>query len=887
MRPNQPGFRKPRKAKLASPSKSMADRLEARTLLAAAVAPADPVIFGNTVTAPLVPRPGHTFYVAGFDSTGTTIADWANASAITPNTTNDLVLNVAPASTNYVACCEGAGGTLGANLLTNGITQTQTAPAPSANQPAVGDGGASDPSGNANTISDLVRDQYFFTYNLGTAGGATPSANGYDLSEIDVITGHHDSRTRVVLVDVLVEPIGSNQFLSLSGGQGFSLTSVPDGMGGTTQFANGSAQMAIANVMAGQPLAQHIQAVKFSVLDSSSFFRELVVTGTASASGLSSAPPTPTAVAAAYGSGNANVSWAASAGAVGYTIMRSTTVNGTYTSVGSVVGQTSFVDGTIQPNTTYYYEVAASGKGDSAASNPSAALATPNFGATAYIFQNQLWQGAPTITENVPQINYSGAEHSSQFPLMPGFVAGAFSAFIQGKVTTDLAGMYTFVVSTDDDGYLWVDGQLVSSNPGLAVAGRSPGVNIPISLAANTAYDFVFLENNRVGSWSMNMSWQEPTAGGTAGPLTVIPATRLTPNVDAPPVPARPTGTTTAANGTVQLAWSPTGDASSYGYVIERAISDVHGDPIDQFLVLGQVFSGPTVVGAAGTAAWGASSFTDTTASTGSTYVYRIGTILPGQSTPASFSPDSPPIQPGVQSAGGSSVTPALGGALPSSTIAGQKLNATQTVTLTAGPKSVSGTVKIALYLDTGTGVDAGAILLQSTSKRLKLKANGRLSTKLKILQLPASVPNGTYHVVVQVTDPAGVTSDAASAGTITVAPPQIDLAGAFSKTPVPGKGGKTVLTLNVSNMGNSAAAAALTFNVDRSPDGQLSDATVITTSTKKINLKPQKSTKIVDAVVLPAGAYFMVIQLDPSDAFKDINLANDVFASSSQVTVG
>ena len=67
--------------------------------------------------------PGHSIYSAGTTSNGTPISQWANASAITPYTINDLVLNVSPFSTNYKACCEGTGDL--ANVLTNGITQTQ------------------------------------------------------------------------------------------------------------------------------------------------------------------------------------------------------------------------------------------------------------------------------------------------------------------------------------------------------------------------------------------------------------------------------------------------------------------------------------------------------------------------------------------------------------------------------------------------------------------------------------------------------------------------------------------------------------------------------------------------------------------------------------------
>jgi len=612
------------------------DTLERRLLLAAVMAPADPVVYSNTVSFPLAPRAGHTFYVASFNSQGGQLSSYANASAITPNTVNDLVMNVTPFATNYVACCQGSGGSLGANLLTNGITQSQTAPAPSAGQPAVGDGGASDDSNNLNVVSEATGGtQYFFSYNLGTAGGAAPAANGYDLTELDVIAGHQAFRAGVWLVDVLVEPVGSSQFLSLSGGQGYTLTSVPNGQGGVVEINGGSAQFAIVSAVPGQPIAQNIQAVKLVVLDGSTFFREFAVTGTPSASA-PTVPTVPSGVSASFAVPAVDISWNPVPAAAGYTVLRSAMVNGTYTAIGSVVGQTSFTDNTVQPNSAFFYEVTASGKGDSAASAPSAAVSTTNFGASGYFFSSQSWQGSLAISEIVPQINYSGGDDASVFPLKSGFNASSFSAIIEGKVTTDLAGPYTFYASTDDDGYLWVAGQLVSGNPGGHSLQQSPVTTIPINLAANTSYDFVFLENQRGGQWGMNMSWQEPTGIGTPGPLTVVPASHLSPMVDAPPVPQQVSASVLSATS-VQVSWNSTGDMSSYGYVIERAPSNANGNPTGSFSVAGQVFSGPTPAGVSPSLTWGASSFVDTTAAPNSTYVYEVGAVLPGQAPPSTF----------------------------------------------------------------------------------------------------------------------------------------------------------------------------------------------------------------------------------------------------------
>jgi hypothetical protein len=248
-------------------------------------------------------------------------------------------------------------------------------------------------------------------------------------------------------------------------------------------------------------------------------------------------------------------------------------------------------------------------------------------------------------------------------------------------------------------------------------------------------------------------------------------------------------------------------------------------------------------------------------------------------------------LTPGGSSSGGgggtSSLTGAVTGKIPASTIAGQKVNISQSVAVTDGGSSaVSGTVGLKLFLSSGTSVDSSSIQLASTSKTLKLKSHGRAVFNFKVPTIPASTPNGTYHLVAQLTDPSGITSDATSTSTIIVAPAQNDLSGTFSKQPVPGKNGKTALTFTVSQEGNIPAEGTLALNVDSSPDGQLADATVITTPSKKINIKPGKSTRITVTITLPAGTYFVIVQLDPADAFHDVNLANNTFATSARLTV-
>ena len=622
---------------------------------AAVVAPTTaPTVSGST---PLAPMPGKTFWVNGL---GTSNA-WQWNSAITPVTTNDLVLNVTAFSQNYAPCCEandalggiGCTGSINSGrLLTNGLTQNQVGIFPSSGQVAAsGSGGISDSSSPMSVLSNNSTANWFLDYNLGNYGnfngsafvpGSTPSANGYDINEIDVITGHQDTRTGMQ-VDIMVETVGSNQFYSLSNGQNFSFTSIPSG-NSAIAVNRGSAQMAIVSSGSG-PIATNIKAIKFVASNDQTWFRELVVSGTASASLPPPIAPPTNVVASISTGGSPTVTWNTSAGAVGYTVARSSTSNGTYTTVGSVTDQTSFTDFSALPNSTYYYEVFASGNGDSALSAPSNAVTTSNTGPTAWLFQNQLWQGAPAITERLAWINYNGVAATTTFPVAPGFNANAFSTFIEGKVTTDLAGSYLFSASTDDDGFLYVNGQLVSSDVWTS-SSVNLRISIPITLAATTAYNFVFVEDNKSGPWNFQMNWQEPLANGTAGPLVLVPPAQFRPTADTAAAP-QTVNANALSDADVRLNWSSTHDSTSFAYVIQRAPSDTNGNPVGAFTQVSQTFSGPaslggvSIVGGAAAPNWGISSYDDTTVVAGSRYVYRVGLLMPGQSSPSGFSPTS------------------------------------------------------------------------------------------------------------------------------------------------------------------------------------------------------------------------------------------------------
>jgi kumamolisin len=70
-------------------------------------------------------------------------------------------------------------------------------------------------------------------------------------------------------------------------------------------------------------------------------------------------PLAPATVSLSSGAGQITVSWTASTGAATYSVYRSTSLNGVYGTVATLVAGTSFVDNTVAGGTTYYYYVVA------------------------------------------------------------------------------------------------------------------------------------------------------------------------------------------------------------------------------------------------------------------------------------------------------------------------------------------------------------------------------------------------------------------------------------------------------------------------------------------------------------------------------------------------
>jgi len=236
-------------------------------------------------------------------------------------------------------------------------------------------------------------------------------------------------------------------------------------------------------------------------------------------------------------------------------------------------------------------------------------------------------------------------------------------------------------------------------------------------------------------------------------------------------------------------------------------------------------------------------------------------------------------------------VSPTLSGTLPSSAIAGVSFTARENLVLSAGASAVSGTASATLLLSPDASAADSVLTLASTGGKVLLKADRSKTFSVKLPKsIPTTVAPGLYHVLIQLTDTAGVTATIDSGKTINVVAPVLDLTGSFVNPPAAVKAGKkftvTLLVTN-SSAANVAAVGTLPFEVATTPDGSLSDASLLLSESKRINIKPGKSVRIAFTAALTSSA-FLYVDLDPgNDVFtNDLNPSNNIFSTANAIAV-
>ncbi|HSZ54117.1 MAG TPA: fibronectin type III domain-containing protein [Tepidisphaeraceae bacterium] len=602
------------------------------------------------------------------------------------------------------------------------------------------------------------------------------------------------------------------------------------------------------------------------------------------------AMPTNLQVAAASGT-ELDLTWTDTDSSItGFSILRQTGASGAFTPLAQISGNSlAYHDTGLIAGTTYSYElVAINSFGNSVFAGPVTAVAPTPPAAPTKLSATGVTATGLTLTWTAPAnatgyqiIRQSGSDSGEIIATLP---TGSTSFTDSGLSP---ATQYQYVVS--------------GFNPGGLGAGAT--LNVQTLAAPPTGLSAVSSQNQVTLSWTpeagatgynvyrgtaSGAEATTPIATGIVGPGFVDPGlvpgttyyyvvTAIAPTGEsarsseasaaiAQVAPPAPSGLTTSVTGQqITLNWTASPRTSTY--VIYRGTSS------------GAESKTPIASGLITT------SFIDSGAVAGTAYFYLVTALnIAGESGASSEVSAAVPQL--------SAIVPTVDPKLPASVLAGQKLAANLVITLANSALSnFTGSVKGVFYLSIDGTVDAGSIALPlSLTKSLNLKPHQKLALHLKLAAIPASVPAGTYHLLFQITDPTGA-KNTVDVATITVAPPQIDLTGVFSKVPLTETiGKKQTLTISVTNQGTTTATGMLPIVIDASPDGALvSGAVQLLTTSKPINLRPGKSTKItlsfVASSAIPTNSY-LIAQLDPVNTFGDVDTANNTFTSSQRIIV-
>lgn len=248
-------------------------------------------------------------------------------------------------------------------------------------------------------------------------------------------------------------------------------------------------------------------------------------------------------------------------------------------------------------------------------------------GLTARYYNQQFWKGsdpqtthaymlhAPDLTTTVADINFNWENGSPDASIG----SDSFSCVFSGKVRTTVAGTYTFLGYSDDDHYLFVNGKLVSSDTGGHTPRDPRSVRpdsvVPLELAGDTEYDFIYLHNENIGGSAAYALWMVP---GDSNP-SLIPATQFTTRSGTPKPPTD--FKVEKSSGTfITLSFKDVA-TNETRYTIERS-----GD---------ESFAKSSVVATVG---MNATTATDTIVTGGATYYYRVkAQNFEGESTPVTL----------------------------------------------------------------------------------------------------------------------------------------------------------------------------------------------------------------------------------------------------------
>ena len=458
----------------------------------------------------------------------------------------------------------------------------------------------------------------------------------------------------------------------------------------------------------------------FYVVTASNGTCSSVYSNEAPASPTCTPPPAPTNLVATPNNGTVALTWTASAGAVSYRVLRSTTSGSGYGLVGTSA-TASYTDSTVVNGTTYYYVVTASnGTCNSATSAeksatpactppsvPTGLVATPGDGqivlawtpstggAISYLVQRSRTPGGPytdssaTVTSTgFTDVNLTDGTTYYYVVTANGSCPSAASAEVSAKPLCTPPAAPTGLLATPGDDQVTLSwtapttGTVVSYTVTRTTAGADSHTDIPGQTA--TTYLDSPLVNGTTYSYVVSAS------NGTclSAPSTPVSAT---------PVKAcsltAPTGVTAVAgNQQVTITWSVS-DAGSLSYAVKRGAAT--GGPYNT------VVPSPNPAGTV-----------DTAVTNGTTYYYVVTSSNGACTSPISSEASAKPVctPPAVPT--GVTATPDNGNGnitVGWNTVDGATGYTVSRGTSASGPFTAVSTNKTAAnFTDPGTGLTAG-----------------------------------------------------------------------------------------------------------------------------------------------------------------------------------
>ena len=281
-------------------------------------------------------------------------------------------------------------------------------------------------------------------------------------------------------------------------------------------------------------------------------------------------------------------------------------VNFTQTGTASV-DQTTYVDTSVQPFTTYYYRVDASNNiGVSAYTNvvSAATLGEPVVGGgDGLLGQYYRFSGNPDTPGdfNAANLVMARVDPTINFnwdTVGPSTAVGQTNFEVQwsGEVQAQYSEAYTFSTTSDDGSELFINGQAVTSDWNYQSA--TTETTSPITLQAGKAYAIQFDYFQGGGDAVVSLSWSSPHT-----PLEIIPQSQLF------------SGTAPAAPSNLQVA-DISGTQASLTWTTNS--SDEDGYEVDRMLGNSGTFSPVAYLPPA------SSQYLDTGLTPGNTYTYEV-----------------------------------------------------------------------------------------------------------------------------------------------------------------------------------------------------------------------------------------------------------------------